>query len=618
MRNYPAATLIRVLGVAAVLALIAAACGQAASPTTIPPSPTTVSTPAPTATQPATPRATPTRAPVATATGVAATPTPTIALPTATPAAVFGRFGIDTAKIAGIRYPFSKPDFTLTPKNGGTLKAQTSAAWPHFDINQSNTSGTHGALQPVYSKLVVCKGPLEMTSPNPWLCEAGPQLARSWEVSGDGTVWTFHLGQGIKWQDLPPVNGREFTSADVKYTYGLYSQGAHAGVFSVVDKVETPDNYTVRITLKQAFPDFLTSVIAEQGSFILPHEIADRDGDFKQTAVGTGPFKMKKVDGKERITFERNSNYFVRGAPLLGAYEYQIIPDYATQRAVFRSGQAHIGVGGDTLTAKEMQTFVNNAPNAVVYIADSDVAQYGLYVRLDKPPFNDVRVRRAISMAMDRPGIIKDIFEGEASIMQAIPWGYALDVKPTLDQMSYYKYDVKAAKDLLAQAGYANGFKFTANYYPYAAVRQQVAVVQDNLKAIGVQMDLLTQDNTTFNAALRGNFDAAAVGFVFIQASLDGWTYGNMHTGQAGNFGKISDAELDKLLEAQRSQMDAAKRKALARQIFQMDSDQMWRIPFPMPNTILFYSNQLHNYVYHKNMSPPNFFDNVMDYLWVD
>ncbi len=603
---------------AMITALIAVACGPAATPT-----------PAPTSA--------PTRAPVATATRALATPpqsaatptraaaTPTQAPPTpapqATPTAkaVFGQFKIDPTKIGGIKYPYGKPDFSLTPKTGGLLKTANRDAWPHFDVTGVTGAGILGPLQPAYSKLVVCKGPLEMTNPNAWLCEAGPQLAESWQMSDGGKVWTFNLRKGVKWQNLPPVNGREFVSDDVKYTYELFMKSpTRAAPYALVDKIETPDKYTVKVTLKAPYADFVLTAMAERYAFILPHEIADRDGDFKKTLVGTGPFQLKQITGKEQLVYERNPNYFIPGAPLLGGLEYTIINDLSAQRAAFRAGIEHM-VTGDNLTVREMAPLLASAPHTVPYVFESDYAQFALYVRMDKAPFSDVRVRRAISMAIDRPGINKDIFEGEASIMTPIPWEYMYDTKPTLDKLPYYKFDRDAAKKLLADAGYASGFKFSANYYPYGEVAKQIAVWVDNLKAVGITMDLAQQDNTTFNAALRaGSYEWAATGSVVIWSGLDGWLYGNMYSAEVNNYGKIKNADLDKLLNAQRVEIDPAKRKEIARKVYEMEADLVWRIPFARSNPITYYSNKLHNSVYHQSMIPSYNSANTLDYMWVE
>ena len=610
-----------VMAGATVAVLILVGCGQGSAPTSTPTKAT------PTATQPAATsiaQATATSRPtgggtavVPTPTPVAAVPTATAVLPTPTASPVFGRFNVNPDKIL-VRYPFSKPDFSVTPKRGGVLVGNNNFPWPHFDVTSTSSAGILGPLSPAYSKLLVCKGPLEMTRPNPTLCEAGPQLAESWEMLEGGKVWVLHLRKGVKWQNLPPVNGREFTADDVKWTFEYYKKGGpRATAIAPVANIETPDKYTVKITLKEQYPDFVYTGLAERYMFMLPHEIADRDGDFKKTIVGTGPFQVKQVQGKERIIYERNPNYFNPAAPLLDGIDYSIVLDGATVRAAFRAGQMHI-VMGDSMTMSDARTFVASTPHAIFGIVEPSF-MFVLYMRQDKPPFNDVRVRRAVSMAIDRPGIIKDIFEGESSVTSPVPWLYIFDSKPTLDALPYYKFDRTEAKRLLAEAGYANGFKFKTNFYPYPNVRKEFAVWIDNLRAVGIDMELLQQDNTSFNTSVTSRtYENAAASYVLIWSGLDGWLYANMYSKSPSNYGGINDPALDKLLDAQRTETDTVKRNAIAKQVYQMEADQVWRMPLTNPNTINYYSSKLHNFVYHETLIPFYNLANTLDYLWVD
>ncbi len=584
---------------AVVLLLVVVGCGPAASPTATP-----TKTPQPTA---AAATATPTKVPP--------TPTPQ---PTAPPQPVFGQFRVNPDKL-GITYPNAKPDFSLAPKRGGVFKTYNTVVWPHFDANQSAVASVLSPTEMVYSRLVACKGPLEMTRPNNVTCEPAPALAESWQVSADGKVWTFNLRKGVKWQNLPPVNGREFTSDDVKYTWERYQKGGtNSGVFSMMAKVETPDKYTVRLTLNQTYPDFLFSGVADRFNYILPHEIADRDGDFKATMVGTGPFQVKQINGKERIVYERNPNYFVPGAQFLDGVEFSVIVDDASGLAAFRGGQVH--TRPSPVMPAEMRAILSNTPDALFYSAEPTIV-YHFSVRMDKPPFNDVRVRRAVSMAIDRPGIIKDLWEGSGFIATPIPWQFIFDSKPGLDQLPYYKYDPAAAKALLADAGYPNGFSFTLNYYGYSETTGALtALVTDNLKAIGVKLELKPTDYTSWvTATQKGTFEQAA-GFPVTKPwnSLDGWLYGNMHSGQPGNQGAINDPALDKLLEAQRVEIDPAKRMEIVKQIFGMEVNQVYRIPLPKQMFLSYVSKKVHNYVYHEMMPPANYFSRQLDYMWLD
>ncbi len=332
------AKLLGVLSLLTVLALVVISCGQAAQPTAVPTkSPVSTPTTFPTAV-PTTGATAPTPAPAPTTVKSTPTTAPTTQAPQPAPSvkAVFGSFNVNPDKIGGIEYPAKKPDFSITPRAGGVLKHAGALVWPHFDYTIDSTSAIVTAVAPVYSKLVVCKGTLEMSTPNALGCEPGPQLAESWTVSADGKVWTFNLRKGVKWQNVAPVSGRELTSSDIKWAYDKFMQGGPAqGGFSLVDKMETPDKYTVTVTLKSPYAAFLEEGPAGVSAYIPPKEVADKDGDFKKTVIGTGPFVIKQLYGKERVVYEKNPNYFIPGAPLLDGAELLVISDRQAIRAAY-------------------------------------------------------------------------------------------------------------------------------------------------------------------------------------------------------------------------------------------------------------------------------------------
>ncbi len=590
-------------GTAVVVAfvMLVTACGQSATPTVAP-------TKAPAETT----------APAATATVAKATPT---TVPTATPQKpVYGSFRTDPNKILAIEYPYNKPDFSTTPKPGGVLKEAHNSAWPHLDVTVNTAPAAVPAVAPVYSKLVVCRNTVEMARADSNGCEIGPQLAKSWEVSNNGKVWTFHLVQGIKWQNLPPVNGRDLTADDIKWSYEKFQQGGPSkDPFSVVDKIEATDKYTVQITLKTPFAMFLEEGPAGVYAYIVPHEIADKDGDFKNAAVGSGPFQISQITGKERIVYQKNPNYFVPGAPLMSGMELLIIADPQAIRAAYRSGQIHRPSSADILSVAEMNALQKSNPDTIFEVVDNNFAIWDLFTRFDKAPFNDIRVRRAISLAIDRQGIIKDILENSGSILAPVPWNELFSAKPGIDQMPSYAYDPQKAKQLLADAGYANGFQMKIIYYPYAEVSRYIAVVLDNLKKVGIDAQLVQMDNASFNTAFKGRtYDQGALGYTLASPSMDGFTYGSMHSKGSSNYAFINDTEVDKLAEAQRIELDPAKRKALQQQLFAKEVDQLWRIPMPRPKKINYYSPKVHNYVYSLPMNVALHLSNNLDYIWVD
>jgi ABC-type transport system substrate-binding protein len=224
-------------------------------------------------------------------------------------------------------------------------------------------------------------------------------LAESWQSSADNRVWTFKLRQGVKWQNVPPLNGRELVAADVKYCFEAYAkEGVQSFNFQEIEGMETPDKHTLRVHLNTPnvlFPQNL----AEPVTVIFAREVLEEDGDLKKRLIGTGPYVLKEHTRKVRVVLARNPDYFDKGRQYLDEYVILSTPDAATRLAAFRTGQSDI-LWVASLSEAETVRKTNSA--AVVQGIKSVLAPFGLTLAQDKPPFNDVRVRRAISMAIDR------------------------------------------------------------------------------------------------------------------------------------------------------------------------------------------------------------------------
>src|SRR6266705_6860552 len=212
-------------------------------------------------------------------------------------------------------------------------------------------------------------------------------------------TWTFKLRQGVKWHSVPPLNGRELVAEDIKYCYEAYAkEGVQSFTFQEIDGMETPDKYTIRIHLKTPNTMFPQNV-AEPVTVIFPREVLEEDGDLKKRMIGTGPYILKEHTRKVRLVLARNPDYFDQGRPYVDEYHILSTPDAATRLAAFRSGQSDIhfvASVGDAAIVKKTN------PAAVIQEYKTVQTVFGLALAQDKPPYSDVRVRRAISMGTGR------------------------------------------------------------------------------------------------------------------------------------------------------------------------------------------------------------------------
>src|SRR5438132_408493 len=272
-------------------------------------------------------------------------------------------------------------------------------------------------------------------------------LAESCHGSPDQRVWTFKLRRGVKWQNVPPLNGRELVAADIKYCFEAYAkEGVQAFTFQEIEGMETPDKHTVRIHLKTPNVLFPQNV-AEPTALLFAREVLEEDGDLKKRLIGTGPYILKEHTRKVRVVLQRNPDYFDKERPYIDEYTILSTPDAATRLAAFRSGQSDILW---VASPSEVETVRKTNPAAVVQSYHNTLAPFGLALAQDRAPFNDVRVRRAISMAIDRQKMVDTVFEGHGIPGWGVPYLYYTDKAPTLAQLGpWFQYRPAEAKKLL-------------------------------------------------------------------------------------------------------------------------------------------------------------------------
>ena len=228
-------------------------------------------------------------------------------------------------------------------KRGGILRVRGYDP-PHFDPHLTLSFKTNTTVSFVYSKLVrhrVGAG----VPPGTFAIE--PDLAERWEEPDDTTV-VFHLRRGVRWQNKPPVNGRELTAEDVKFTFDrfLSEKGNPLRfVLDPVDRVEAVDRYTVRFKLKEPFVWLVHMLANPAGTWIIPREAVEKFGDLKkpEAAIGTGPFTLERYDPNVKATFRRNPTYYQAGLPMVDGVDWLVMEDDAVGLAAYRTGQLDCG-----------------------------------------------------------------------------------------------------------------------------------------------------------------------------------------------------------------------------------------------------------------------------------
>jgi peptide/nickel transport system substrate-binding protein len=496
---------------------------------------------------------------------------------------------------AGTKHPDWIPASAKPPKRGGVLTRASAWDPPVIDPRLTQSVGLYQFAALAGSRLVRYAFPDEATGPTDMSLKG--DLAESWTSSPDARVWTFKLRQGVKWHNVPPLNGREFVAADVKYCFEAYAkEGAQSFTFQEIEGIETPDKHTVRIHLKTPNVLFPQNV-AEPITVLFSREVLEEDGDLKKRFIGTGPFMLKEHTRKVRLVLTRNPDYWDKSRPYVDEYVILSTPDDATRKAAFRTGQADfIWVASPS----EVEVLRKTNPNVVVQSYHNTLTPFGVAVSQDKPPFNDVRVRRAVSMAIDRQKQADTLFEGHGIIGWGVPYIYYTDKQPTLADLGpWWQYRPAEAKKLLAEAGHPNGFETTLFYYEYfPQMTSQVQLVQQDLKRnLNINLKITKLDYTTYYGRyVDPKWEGMAWGFQSGHAvGLDERTYQYMHSKSTKNFFRVNDPVIDELATKLRQTPGQADQRALTRKIVDREFDQVLRMWMPYDNVFLVFQPHMRN-----------------------
>jgi peptide/nickel transport system substrate-binding protein len=448
-----------------------------------------------------------------------------------------------------------------------------------------------------------------------------PSLAEKWETP-DAQTFTFHLRQGAKWQNLSPVNGRPVTADDVRFSMEYQSRtGAfkdskiptsiNVSMYEGLDSVQTPDASTAVVKFKQPFVPFLQHMSLERNA-ILAHEVFDKEGSFSNTMVGTGPWQLDPGQSQQgtRWAMVRNPNYFLTGRPYIDRVNILVLKDNATMVSAFQTKQIDL-LNQQYVTPANAPQIARANPTAVDY-PFNDTRGGLLFENVKKPPLDDIRIRKAIALSIDRDAFLKTFYDGKGE------WAVA-GGQPGLfthDEIhSLLKYDPAQAKQLVADAGFPNGVNLELHYSPARGDMgtQIVQLIQAQLKDGNLNVTLKPEDEATFSDSQRkGQFQLdyevkPQVG------DIDAYIFYNWYSKSNGNFGGVNDSNLDALLESQRSTVDPAKRSEILRQAVRLIVDNGYYTAFCYGQGHFFWQPFLKNFA-------PNIAHNTMPVYdsWID
>ena len=414
----------------------------------------------------------------------------------------------------------------------------------------------------VYSGLVRYDGDLNIVG----------ELAESWDISPDNLSITFHLRHGVKWHDGVP-----FTSADVLYTYQVYrdpeTPTSYAESYLQVQKAETPDAYTFRVTYAEPYAPALIS----WGFSVLPKHLLEgkkiTESPLARHPIGTGPYCFVEWQGGEKIVLEANRDYF-EGSPYIKRFVFRIIPDTSTQFLELQTG----GLDYMGLTPIQYDRQTDTPAFHRLFTKYSYLAFGYTYLgyNLKRPLFQDRRVRQALSYAIDKQEIIDGVLLGHGRIATG---PYKPDAWVYNPKVKRYNFDPEKAKALLAEAGWRDSdgdgildkdgkpFRFTIITNQGNDLRSKTGeIIQRRFHDIGIDVKLRIIEWATFLKEFinPSNFDATILGW---SGGPEPDQYNIWHSSKIGprqlNFIGYKNPEVDELLEKGRRTFDQEERKKI-------------------------------------------------------
>ncbi len=465
------------------------------------------------------------------------------------------------------------------PQYGGTITDVAESGVPHGDpyfggwagsfiggVNEMLGHGNWGIDREEYA--------WSDTGPPLWALKGA--LAESWDISPDGLTYTFHIRKGVHWHNKAPMNGRELTAQDVEYNFhrylglGDFTDAGPSQVGNLAALVSTPfesitatDKWTVVMKLKSISLGSPIAILRNGMAFILPPEVIEKYGDYKdwRNVVGTGPFMLTDFVEDSSVTYEKNPDYWgydekypQNRLPYVDGVKRLIMPDEATRVAALRSGK--IDFWGWFYSLDQVESLKQTNPEIVAhtqYVRSS--ASFAPNVRM--PPFSDIRVRQAMQMALDLEGIAAPIWKGYADTTpQGLIGvaGYSIPFEEwPAEVKNGYRYDPEGAKKLLAEAGYPNGFKTVLNYGAWASLDfSEIAVAYWAEIGVDVELDVLTSaeyHERLFSRTGEGMYSAIA-GTPYTPAMVVAWYHSDAQWNRPGSQWPELDAMVDAALAA--------------------------------------------------------------------
>jgi peptide/nickel transport system substrate-binding protein len=502
---------------------------------------------------------------------------PTEAAPAATPVAATSTSAPVSGAAADTPVPQTQP--TAEPatdasiKRGGIITMQKHVPMGKLDPHPSSTGIEASEFAPLYNQLVQ----YSELSPTNAIVE---DLASNWEVNGDGTIYTFTIHDNVKFTD-----GEDLTSDDVVFSLNrMVEEGKprpRAGLLrNYYQSSRALDPYTVEVTLKFPAAAFLP-VLGIEYMKILPKHVVEAGVDITvgENVVGSGPFIFSRFVKGDRVEFAANPDYFKEGLPYVDGLTKFIIGDIGRMVAAFQTEQLHTQtIGWTNMTVVDYLKLDEDSSDILSVTQLNDYAAFGMMINTKVPPLDDVRVRRALFLATNGDALNEAIMASKGKRHGPVPFwvGLGRSYDELLETPGFRltadgekdPRDIEEAKQLLAEAGFPNGFDITMKFRQCCQYAEQTAMLKEQFKDIGVNLELIGMESVAgFAAYSAEDFELAVQGNGFAVPDADVIINALYRPEGVRNYSHWSHPKLEELYAQQSKATDPAERQRLITEI---------------------------------------------------
>ncbi|MFW6266671.1 MAG: ABC transporter substrate-binding protein [Halanaerobiales bacterium] len=486
---------------------------------------------------------------------------------------------------------------------GGELIVGQGASIDTLDPHQTTSGFSANALVNIYDGLVRFR-------PNSTRVE--PALATSWQTEKDGQIWTFKLREDVFFHDGKKLDADAVVfnferQLDAEHPY--HSPGsfpyAHQSL-GMIEKIEKLDEYTIRFTLQQPYAPFLKNLAMFSSRIVSPDSIKEEANNTK-TFAGTGPFIIKEWDKGDKLVLTANEDYW-NGRPYLDQLVFEVIKDREERMAALMENKIDLV---KEVPPSEIENVKQNSDLEIQESAGMNLNYIALHNQ--KPPFNNKKIRQAINYAINKEEIADELFKGAAEPTRGpLPgemWGY--------EQLVGYPHNPERAAQLLAEAGYEDGFEFTLRTYdvprPYNPLADAVAEkVKEDLGEVGIEVNIERLSWTEhIRGGMAGEHQAALFGWITDNGDPDNFLNILLHSANQGSTNRsfYQNDEVDELLIEGQSNMEVTERQKLYHKAQRLIVEDAPIVFLTNKKSVVAYNQRVNNFITHPTEN--TYFHNV-------